>query len=272
MSVPRGGLDILSDDDDDDGGGSSSSSGTTRDISDGLKKMVAAVATFIVTGFVISFFTGAPFIAGFWGGLDQFVAWAVFIGAIVYFAWYADGVNTGFVISFIAILAVVSEFLPSWLTEPFSFISEALFGTPNLGIDRVELAVLLVATLFAYWFVRIRLFSRSKRPGAVANQVRTRAEAVVRQYAKISRVSLGFLVAAFFLFASAGADVLGETFGFVADAPVVGAYVASTAAYVGAFFSDAPVISQFGPAEYLVLLVAFGLIAVGAKYTNALDN
>jgi len=238
----------------------------------GIITILSALATFIGVGFAISLFTGAPFIAGFWGGLDQFAAWAVLLAVVAFFGYYSDDISVGFVFTFLAILALVATVVPGWVTQPFSFISELLFGTPQLGIDPVELAVLSVAGVLAFWAVRIRLFGRSKKPGAVAAQMRVRAEAVVRQYAKISRVSLGFLVAAFFLFASAGADVLGETFGFVADAPVVGAYVASTAAYVGAFFSDVPVISRFGPAEYLVLLVAAGLIAVGAKYTNAIDN
>ena len=251
--------------------GGSSGSGVFGGLLPGIKTVAAGVTTFIATGFLLSLITGVQFLAGFWGGLDQFIAWAILIAAVVYFSYAADGVNTGFVFTFIALLAVASIFLPEWLTSPFSFVSEALFGTPSLGIDPVELAVLLGASTLVYWFIRIRLFRKTKRPAAVVNQVETRAEAVVRQYAKIGKVIAGFGIAGFFLFASAGGDSIGELFTAVADAPLVGAYVASSVGYFGAFMSDWPVISRFGTTEFFLVMVALGLVAIGAKYSNALD-
>jgi len=238
----------------------------------GLKMMASAVATFIATGFVISFFTGAPFIAGFWGGLDQFLAWVILIAAVTVFGYYSDDISAGFVFTFLALLALVSMFLPDWATQPFSFISELLFDTPRLGIDPVEFSVLTVVGVLAFWAVRIRLFGRSKRPAAVAAQMRIRAEALVRQYSKISRVLFGFFAAAFFLFASQGGELAGEVFTMVSDAPVVGAYVASTVGYFGALMSDWPFISRFGAAEFFLVIVVLGLVAIGAKYSSALDN
>jgi hypothetical protein len=241
--------------------------------SDGLKMMASAVATFIATGFVISFFTGAPFIAGFWGGLDQFTAWLILIAAVTIFGYFTDDVSIGFVFTFIAILALGSMFLPGWATRPFSFISEALFDTPSLGIDPVEFAVLSIVGVIAFWAVRAKLFGRPETAGAVANRVRSKSESLVREYAKILAIIGGFVVTAFFLFASESlAGPLGELFTAVAGAPVVGAYVASIVGYFGAFMSDWPVISSFGTTEFFLILVALGIVAFGAKYSSALDN
>jgi len=62
-----------------------------------------------------------------------------------------------------------------------------------------------------------------------------------------------------------------EVFTMVADAPVVGAYVASTVGYFGAFMSDWPMISRFGTTEFFLVMISLGLVAIGAKYSNALD-
>jgi hypothetical protein len=235
--------------------------------------MASAVATFLATGFVISFFTGVPFIAGFWGGLDQFTAWLILVAAVVIFGYYSNDVSVGFVFTFIAIIALASMFLPEWVTRPFSFISEALFGTPRLGIDPVEFAVLSVVGVVAFWAVRAKLFGRPETAGAVTNRVRSKSESLVREYAKIISIIGGFVVTAFFLFAGESlAGPLGELFTAVSGAPVVGAYVAAVVGYFGAFLSEWPVISRFGTTEFFLVLVALGLVAFGAKYSSALDN
>jgi len=236
-----------------------------------LKVIAAGVASFIATGFLLSLITGTPFLSGFWGSSNQFIVWAVIIAALVYSGYASDMVNTGFLLTFIALLAVASIFLPDWLTSPFSGISEFLFGTSSLGIDPIELAVLLGATTVLFWAVRIKVLRQPNRPKSLVNQVRTQADALVRQYAKISRIVAVFFVTGFFLFASQGGEAIGEVFTMVADAPVVGAYVASAVGYFGAFMSDWPVISRFGTTEFFLVMIALGLVAIGAKYSNALD-
>lgn len=252
-------------------GGSSGGGSLFGDVVSPLKIIAAGVASFIATGFLLSLITGTPFLSGFWGGLDQFLVWAVIIGAVVYLSIYADNLNTGFLFTLIATFAVASIFLPDWLTQPFSFISEFLFGTPTLGIDPIALAVLLVATTLLFWAIRIKVFRQPKQPKSLVNQMRTQADRLVRNYAKIARALVLFFVTGFFLFASQGGEAIGEVFTMVADAPVVGAYVASTVGYFGAFMSDWPMISRFGTTEFFLVMISLGLVAIGAKYSNALD-
>lgn len=237
----------------------------------GMKRMAAAVLTFLGIGFAVGFLTGAPFIAGILGGLDQFLGWLVLVAVVAYFGYYTDDINVGFVFTFIALLALLSMVLPGWATQPFSFISELLFGTPDLGIDPVEFAVLSVSGVIAYWAVRTRLFGRGKRPAAVANTVRTNAQSLVRQYAKILGAIGGFAVTSVFLFGNQLGEVLGEVFTLAANSPMVGSYLAGIAGYFGAFFTGLPFISAFGPQEVFVVLVVLFLVAAGAKYSSAID-
>ncbi|WP_254841136.1 hypothetical protein [Natronomonas marina] len=237
----------------------------------GLKTMAAGVLSFLAVGFVISFFAGVPFIAGFWGGLDQAAAWVILIALVVYIGYYTDDINAGFIFVTLGLLALASLFLPSWATRPFAFVSELLFGTPSLGINRVHFAVLAVTGVILYWGVRARLFGRGKRPAAVTNRIRTNAESLTRQYAKIFAAVGGFLVTSVFLFANRGGEVLGEVFTLASNSPVVGSYLTAIVGYVGAFFTDWPLISQFGVTEFFVVLVALFLIATAAKYSSALD-
>jgi len=248
---------------------------TVRDwdnFTNGVKVAGSAVLSFLATGFVLSVFLGTPFLAGFWGGLDQFIGWVLLLAAVAYFGYYSDDTSVGFVFTFIAVLFLISSVLPDWLTQPFSFISELLFGTPTLGIDPVTFAVLATASVITFWAVRARLFGRGKRPSTVTNRVRVKSESLAREYAKMFSAIAGFAVTFIAIWSSQTGDVFGEIFTMAADVPVLSAYTASLAGYFGTFLADWPVISRFGQWEFFAIMLALFLIAVGAKYSSALDN
>lgn len=236
----------------------------------GLKNMAIGLLSFLTVGFVLSFFLGAPFLAGFLGGLDQALAWFVLVAVVVYIGWYSDDISAGFLFTSLAILGLLTLVLPTWVTAPFRPISALLFDRV-IQIDPIHFAVLTAAGVIGYWSLKTWLFGRGKRPAAVANRVRTNSESLVRQYAKITATIGGFLVTTVFIFAGQFGDVFGEVFTLAAGAPVVGGYVATIAGYVAAFFTDLPFISQFGTGEFFVVMLAVFTIVVGAKYSNALD-
>lgn len=232
--------------------------------------MAAGVLSFLTVGFVLSVFTGAPFLAGYLGGLEQGIAWLLLVAGLAYVGYYTDEIGYGFIFITLALLGIISMFLPGWMTRPFAGISIFLFGQ-TLGIDPVEFAVLAVTAVLLYWMLRARLFGRGKKPAALANRARTNAESVVRQYAKIFGTILGFLAAVVFLFGRYTGESLGEVFGFAANSPVIGGYLATIIGYFGAFFTDWPLISSFGPEAFFLAMVVLFLIVVGATYSSALD-
>lgn len=236
----------------------------------GLKRMAVGVTAFLTTGFVISFFVGAPFLAGILGGLDTGIAWLFLVAVVVYLGYYSDDIGVGFLFVTLALLALSTLILPPWATAPFRPMSALLFDR-TITVDPVHFAVLSVTGVIAYWAINTWLFGRGKRPAAVANRVRTNSESLVRQYAKIAATIAGFLVTAFFIVASQGGDVLGEAFTLLANAPVVSGYTATIIGYAGAFFTSVPIISAFGTTEFFVVMLVIGALAFGAKYSSALD-
>lgn len=236
----------------------------------GLKNMAIAVLSFLITGFVISFFIGAPFLAGFLGGLDQAVAWFLLVAAVVYIGWYSDDISAGFLFVSLALLGLSTLVLPTWATAPFRPLSAFLFGEV-IQINPVHFAVLTGTGVIAYWALKTWLFGRGKRPAAVANRVRTNSESLVRQYAKIAATVAGFLVTAVFIFTGQFGDAFGELFTQAANSPVLNSFIATIVGYVAAFFTTLPFISEFGTAEFLVVMLALFAIGVGAKYSNALN-
>jgi len=241
-------------------------------LASGLRSILTALASFFVTGAVVSLFAGGPLVAGVFGGLDQAIFWGVLLAAVAYIGYFSDDMSIAFALTFVAVLLLLSTILPGWLTEPFGFISEGLFGTPDLGLDPVRFAVLAVAAVIVYWAVTIRLFGRGKRPGAVASQARQNAESLSRQYAKIARVTAGFLVAFVFIFSGAGGEFLGEVFGFVSGAPVVSGYAATLLGGFGTFVAGLPVLGSLTAIQFGFAALAVFALVVGMKYTDVLDN
>lgn len=248
-----------------------SSSSQEPGLGGGLKLIASAIATFTVVAFVIGFFTTGPIIAGIFGGLDSAVAWAVLLGAVAYIGYYTDELSIGFMLTFVAALLFISQFLPDWLTQPFAFIGDTLLGRAVTQLDPVRFGVIVIATVVVYWIVKVRLFGRGKKPSTVTKRVRSNAVRLVREYATVSRLVFGFAFATVFVFGSEAGAALGEVWTLVSQAPVVSGYAATLAGGWGTFVADVPVLGDLSAVQFGVLAVLVFALVVGVRYQEEGD-
>lgn len=245
-----------------------SSADRAENISEGIGVMLSAVATFVGILIVVGFFTAGPIFAGILGGLDSAVAWTVVVAAVAYIGARTDDLSVGFIFTFIAILLLLTEVLPTWLTRPFAFISQSLLGRTLGDVDPVYFAVLVGATVLLYWIVTIRLFGRGKKPSTVTKRVRVKSEQLTREYAKITQIIAAFAISFVVIFAAQGGELLGELSGALAGAPVVSGYAATLVGGFGAFVAGWPVIGGLDPTLFGLISVGVFILAVGVKYNE----
>lgn len=233
-----------------------------------LRTIGGALATLTVVMFVVGIFAGGPIFAGIFGGLDQMLAWTVLLGAVAYVGYQTDEFGVGFTFTLFAILFLATPVLPNWLTQPFAFISEALLGMQFSTLDSVTMAVLLTATLIAYWAFDIRARGRAKRPGAIAGRMQVRVTTLANQYAKLSRVAVVTAFGVGFIFADQLGMVFGELIRMLGGQPVVSGYAGTLLAGFGSFVAGWPILGSLSAAQFGVLALIVFIIVVGAKYND----
>lgn len=210
-------------------------------------------AALAVIGIAVGSFLLGNFI-GFGTAMTLFVVLAV--GA--YITSRIGGFSVPFALSAVAVALVVGQFLPAWLTEPFTIFG-ALFeqatGLSVRSVDPVRFAVLTAGVIVLMWILDIRIFSAFRRssgrpeavnPDKVANRLVARIQGFVEDWFNIGRavLFLGFSLLALGLVALAGlgGDIAGE---WLAQAPVVAAGVFNWAIGFLALGGEVPVVGDW---------------------------
>lgn len=236
-------------------------------LSAGATVMASAIVTWLTVILIGGVFLGAPIVGGIFGGAEGAVAWTAVIALTVYVGFNADQFSIPFALSFVAVLLLLSQILPGWLTRPFAVIGETLgIGATLAAVDPVSFAVLVTATIIGFWALNARLHGRGKKPSTVTKRVRVQAERLVREYATMTRVVFAFSFAVVFIFASEGGNLLGELTRMAAGAPVVVGYLASVVGFWGSYVRGLPFIGSVDPLLFLALMAGVFLVAVGVKY------
>jgi hypothetical protein len=258
---------------------SSSAQDTPGSLADGIIRMVSGAAVLVAVALAFLLAVGVPTFAGLFGGANTFVAWAALIAAVGIAGYYGADFSFAFVLTGGALLLLLTEVLPTWLTQPFGFLSQSLFGEQFAGaIDPVAFAVLATAAVVVYYAVQIRMAGNAKNPSTVANRMRTKFERLVREYAGVGRVLVGFTIASVAILLAEGGEVAVEFAGVLADAPLVvsnlfagvvgylgfGGGVPGYLAWIPGIGALADFMANLGPVSYLVIVVVVLVVAYGA--------
>lgn len=172
--------------------------------------------------------------------IDMRLAFWAFI-ALVALSVISDQVgefSPEFGLSFIAVLLLLSMFLPEWFVsafDPLIDIGAQLTGIQLRAIDPAAFAVLAGVAIVVMWVVDIRFTSAFRtsanrplavRPSTVISKVQTRkAEPFTREWAGVFVAIAAFVIAVVGIILNAGTDVGAEAVDLIAQAPVVAAAV-----------------------------------------------
>lgn len=252
---------------------------TGSSLRSGLTTIASGLATLFVVTLALSLAVSGPIFAGIFGSIETGVAWAALIAAVAFVGYYTDQVSFGFVLTGSAILLLLTDIAPTWMSRPFGFISQALFGVQFAkSIDPLSFAVLAFTSVVLFYALTIRLFGRAKKPSKVANRTRKQLESLVGEYISIGRVIGVFFLGIAFMVLQEGGEVATVATQFLGEAPLVASNLfAGVLGYFGfgggipkglrwipGLTAVAEFFSNLGPVSYLFIVVFVAALGFGA--------